>query len=653
MADARTGPSPGGAARRALAAALMLAAFECRADGVDSTAGAAVAFSSATAPAGVAGLLAGPAAGGGAAMPFRVRREANPRYRPPTVGVPGIGPGAVSRMRALDRLGVELFHSRPGDARSTTQWRVAAGEQYRSNDALELVATGGKQRGTSRLHALRAHARFGGLSASLGDAEPFQLGRLAYLPRLRGGVVRLSGADHSKWLLMAGVPTPVPGFATPRLGLGGIMAEGLRFDEGALSFTLVGFARAATPASVLAAPDTLAGSGTAGVFGWRAPLGAGTLGGRLGAQLHDLDPSRSVAVQHAIEWSLTTPRWTVAVSDERNTRHARVLGTDQITPTPRREERWNLQTRFGRGRSESHFTGVLRDGGDPALEARTLQLGGSGRLGAAGWYGGGDATWDRRAFPGIEERRFSLHSGGALARGHALLARVELAARPGGDALTSFAEASLALPRGLRLELEPSAGWNQGRLGHGQLATRLTWPLSRWAARVTGGLTFGASRDLAFRGSLQEASVALSCSPRLRDRADLEARRVDRDGRAMMEYTTSYEAQRERYETLGGWSATRDTGRVSVRVVRSGNGRGVADVVVSLDGRQLRFTDADGFARFERVPPGVHVVSVEEHSLPANHQVVTASRVFVTVERGRAPEPVGFTIARQERRTRF
>ena len=105
----------------------------------------------------------------------------------------------------------------------------------------------------------------------------------------------------------------------------------------------------------------------------------------------------------------------------------------------------------------------------------------------------------------------------------------------------------------------------------------------------------------------------------------------------------------ERYDTPGqGWFAGRDTGRVTVRVVRSGNGSGVGDILISLDGRELRFTDADGVARFDRVPPGVHVVAIEERSLPANYEVV-----FVTVEPGRAPDPVSFAIARSERRVKF
>lgn len=634
---------------------MLLAACESRADQVDSAVGGAVALSRALVATATPAGLAAPATSSAATMtaPFLVRRVANPRYRPPTMGAPGIGPGAVSRMRALDRLGVEVFHQETPAPGSVSQWRISAGEQYRSNDALELVASGGRQRDQQGLQALRLSGRAGALSGSLGDAEPFYLGRLAFLQRLRGGVVRLAGPDQSQWLLLGGVPTPVPGFPTPRIGLGGLMADGLRFDEGSVSFAAVGFARAASPAPLPRSidADTLAGRGTAGVFGWRAPVSHGTLAGRLGAQLHDLDGHRSLAAQHAVDWSLVTPQWTVSLSDERGTRHARLLGTDRFALTPRREDRWNVQTRFDQGRAESHLVGVLRDGGDPTLEARTLQVGGSGTLGVAGWYGGGDATWDRRA--DLAESRFSLHCGGSFARGHALLTRIEYAARPGGDLLAALAEASLPLPHGLRLELEPRTGWSDGGFDQAQVTSRLTWPASWLSARLTGGLTLGAARDQGFRGGIREASIALSCAPRLRDRADLEARRVDQGGQPVMEYRTAYEAQRERYQTSNGWSASRDTGRVMVEVVRSGNGSGVGDVVVSLDGRQLRFTDADGVATFEHVPPGVHVVAVEEHSLPENHQVVSASRVFVTVERDRAPAPVSFTVARQERRVRF
>jgi hypothetical protein len=289
------------------------------------------------------------------------------------------------------------------------------------------------------------------------------------------------------------------------------------------------------------------------------------------------------------------------------------------------------------------------------LASRTVQLGASGNFPHSAWYGGAEAVWDWRALTGVEERRVSIHGGGLLARCDAVLARVEETARDGDHAsLTAMGEASLALPHGARLGLEPRLGWDADHFRQGDMTTRLTWPFGWLSTRISGSLTVGALREDGFRGGVREAAIAVSVVPRLRDRSDLEVRRVDQDGRPLMEYSLAYDAMMERYDTPGqGWFAGRDTGRVTVRVVRSGNGSGVGDILISLDGKELRFTDPDGVARFDRVPPGIHVVAIEERSLPANHEVVYASRVFVTVEPGRAPEPVSFAIARSERRSKF
>jgi hypothetical protein len=132
-------------------------------------------------------------------------------------------------------------------------------------------------------------------------------------------------------------------------------------------------------------------------------------------------------------------------------------------------------------------------------------------------------------------------------------------------------------------------------------------------------------------------------------------RRASEGGSAATEYSASYDTQAEMRESASarGWLAARDSGRLEVRVVRAGNGAGVADALVSLDGKELRFTDAGGTARFERVAPGVHLVTLEERSLPALHGAVGSTRVFVTVERGVAPDPVLFEVTRPVKRREF
>jgi len=130
-------------------------------------------------------------------------------------------------------------------------------------------------------------------------------------------------------------------------------------------------------------------------------------------------------------------------------------------------------------------------------------------------------------------------------------------------------------------------------------------------------------------------------------------RRLGESGRSTYETTASYDLSAQRYEALRGARLNREEGLITVRVVHRGDQAGVADVLVMLDGKESRFTDASGVAHFERVAPGSHLVSVEERSLPAQQMLTAAGRVFVTVERGRDTDTIVFEIARPERRTKF
>ena len=563
-------------------------------------------------------------------------------------------------MRTLDRLSAQLFRRGSGGPDGVTQWQFSGGEQNRSNDVLELSASGARRADRDELQAARLSARRGEFSGGIGDNEPIAIGRLARLERLRGGVLRYARRDENRWVALGGIPTPVPRAPTSRLRIGGLLVEGLPLDRARLALGVMGFGRGrASPApSPTISLDSLPGGGGLATLGWRAPALRGTLAGSVDGQLHDLDGPRALAAQELLEWSYASPGLVATLSDARGTRGVRLLGTDRFTPGPRREERWNVQRRFIGGRAESHCTGVLRDGGDAALVTRTLQCGASGNLGHSAWYGGADAVWDWRTAvpmrPGTGVRRVSLQAGGLLPRANALLMRLEYAEDPGASAsLSAQAEAALSLPLGARLELEPRCGWSERVIEQGRLTSRLSCGLGALGARLTGSVAVGAERDQRFRGAVREAAIAVSCSPRARDRSQFELRRLDLTGRPATEYSAGYDAIVERYPSSGEWTTPRDTGRVAVRVVRAGDGSGVPEVLVSLDGRALSFTDADGVAHFDHVPSGIHTVAIEEHSLPANHHVLDASRMFVTVESGRVPDPVTFTIARAERRTRF
>jgi hypothetical protein len=660
VADRATRGAAGGRHRRALAALVgLLLAHPSRAGDLATIPGAAAAFETIDEVAADSLALRAQSIEATqitAPAPFTLRRIVNPNYRPPTATAPPIVSGASGGPRALDRFSAQISHQTLGLGSDAMQWQMEGSEQYRNDDALGMALAGERRFGASSLRALRIAGRRQSFEGSLVDAEPISLWRGQSFDHLRGGVLRFTDPREGRWLALGGVPTPIPGTPTPRQALGGAAAENVRYDEAEISASAFGFWRG-VPASALVqslGSDTLPGRGAVGTLGWRAPVAGGRLSGRLGAQLHSLDGPRALAGQNALEWTYQTPGLVAALSDERATSHARVLGTERFAAAARREDRWNLQSRFLSGRSEAHFTGVIREGGDSLLVARTVQLGASGNLGRSPWYGGADAVWDRRAIGLTEEQRFALYAGGALAHGHALLGRLELNARSEREIVTATAEASLVLARGARLGLEPRLGWDAGQFRQGELTTRYSVPCGWLGTRVTASLTAGALRDDGFRGAVREAALSMSLVPRLRDRADLEVRRTDQDGRPVMSYDLSYDAEVARYETPGtGWFAGRDTGRVVVHVVRNGNAAGMSDVLISIDGKDLGFTDADGVVRFDHVAPGIHLIAVEERSLPANVEVVQASRVFVTVEPGRVPDPVWFTVGRSERRSKF
>jgi hypothetical protein len=587
---------------------------------------------------------------------FTLRRVPNPRYRPPILAAPALGIGTVGPLRAIDHLRVQYARRGAGDATRYTEWQLFAGEQRRDHDELEFSAAGESRFGHAELRAIALHARLGDVTAGLGDVPNIPLGRLGSLQRLRGLSVANLSRSGIAWQGVSGVPTPIPGLVTPRMGIAGGMVENLKLDESGTSLALFGFARGRVSPALAATPgDTLAGRGGTAAVDVRAPLPLGWLRFAVGAQLHDLDGAPGLAAQQGLGWSLNTPVFALAIDDERATARARLLRTDGLTPAARREDRWNAQARMLRGRLETHFSGVVREGGDPSVAAQTMQLGGSGSWGGSSWYSGTDVYFTRRVLEGVDEQRLSVYSGRITSAGHALLVRLDRSTDDLGRDNTQVAgELAVALARGARISIEPSCAWDSKQAQQANMELRASWPFQKLSARLTGALTLGAERGDGFRPAMREASLAMTLAPRPRDRADLEVLRRDESGGARAyETSASYDLAAQRYEDLRGPRSSRDEGLITVRVVRSGDRNGVPDVLVLLDGKESRFTDASGVAHFERVTPGVHLVSVEERSLPALHQVTSSSRVFVTIQRNQDTDPVIFEIARPVRRTKF
>jgi len=582
-----------------------------------------------------------------------VRHVPNPRYRASPVTDPMAGVANVGRLRALDHVRAQI--RRHGVGTRQSDWQVAGGEQYQGQNGVDATATGVTAAAATRLRTLRLDGRRLGTSVSLGDVTRVDLERGTTIQGMRGAWLRMERANGSEWRGFGGVPTPRPGTPTPSLALAGVAAEAPPFHLARLTFAAVGFERRGTPAAwPLAQVSPSPGRGMSLRYVARVPLAGGSASTGTELQAHTLLGGRAIAGSEWVEWTRVSPSGVWSVREQRTTRQLLILDLDRLAPAARRDERWNVQQRLLGGRCEVHAVRSVRDGGDPELGTHAFQWGGSAQLGRSAFFSGFDVSSDWRGVTHARERRADANLGWTGTGGGLVSGRIERLERSDGARALAFqGETSLPLHSAVRLALEPRLAW-AGRLEQARLVSRLSWTLPHWAARVTGAVGLGAARDDATRGvAVQEASLALSIAPRSRDRGDFDVTRSDEGGAAHTDYGAAYELESQRFERFDEWYGSHDSSRVVVRVVRAGNRSGVADVLVSLDGKELRFTDDDGSAGFDRVDPGVHVVAVEERSLSPNDQVVGASRAFVTVERGRRPSPLMFEIQRPTRRVRF
>jgi hypothetical protein len=420
-----------------------------------------------------------------AATPFVVHRIANPRWRPPATS--SLLPSAAPALRPgmLDHLSAQLYRSERASGPSSAEWQFLAGQQSRTQDGFEMFGALRQTpfRGT-QLDALRLTGRRGIVSLSLGDQTPVVFGDWVSLQRMRGGVLRLESRETA-WTTLGGVPTPLMGTPVAPIQVVGTSLDSGHRDAARYTLTALGFRRDRTLGRLV--PDPAPGHGGLGAVGWRLPVGAGTITGTLGGQVHDLDGVRRLAMAQALAWDFATRRVAASLASARNTGGARIIGTDRFAPAPRAEDRWSLQARSAGGRFETHSTGVIRGGGDPALETRTFAAGFSGAFGRSAWYGGADAVWDRRLVS--EERRYSVQAGRALVGSATMLARFESVERPNRPVtLSALGETSVSLAAGTRLELEPRLGFAEHEVQNGQLTARLSGPLGGPELRMTGTL---------------------------------------------------------------------------------------------------------------------------------------------------------------------
>ena len=586
---------------------------------------------------------------------FTLRRVANPRYR--SFSLPdALSPGRLGKLIGTEYARVQITRRESGPAFNSTDWDVVAGRDNGANHGIELSASGYSSPAYDELRTLRLISRQGPLEWSVGDVVPQSIGTLPWIQRLRGGMVSHALQHGSDWRVLGGVVPTLSHLVSPDAGLGGVMIDNLPFERNWLSLGLIGFGRRASPggAGHWYGPDTLAGAGGAALYAARISSGYGEVSSTFMAQVHNLDGSVALAGLQALEWSLERPSVVASVRDQVGTSNARQPGTDRLIPAPRHEGRVNAQLRLINGKAEAHLAGLTSSGTDPGLAAETAQIGVSGVVGASGWYTGLDFSWNRRAPTFDDERRISAQTGKVSEHGNAVLLRIERNSdNSGRDQFQFTGEASTSPLPGLRVSLEPRLDWQARMFDRAMWSARFDWPLVIPSIRMNASVTVTSARARSFHNELSEASVGLSFSPRQRDRASFEARRYEDGGMRSFETTGSYDLLANRYSNPAGSTNAQGTGTLVVTVVHADSARGVPDALVSLDGKEFRFTDSEGVARFINTAAGSHVVSVVERSLPASQRIVGAATAFVTIERGRTPDPVRFEIARPVRRVRF
>ena len=593
-----------------------------------------------------------PSAASDAGAGFTIRRVANPRYR--VFASPAGLAGRVARVIEGTQFARAQFTRRESGAFQTTDWEIAAGREGRGHDRLELWASGFRSTTDDQLRLLRLAGQNGRTEWGLGDVVPQPVGTLPWIQRLRGGMAVRALERQGAWRALGGVvPSFSPGVGTIA-GLAGVTVDQLPWHESTMSFGVLGFGRRALPPGAGSGADTLGGGGGAALYAARVPSALGDLTSTFVTEVHNLDGNLALAGIQALDWTLSRPWMLAVVRDQIGTANARQPGTERLSQAPSHEARASAQFRLLAGRAEAHLLGLSAAATPLAPAAHTAQAGFSAHWGASAWYSGFEFSWNRRDSTAGDERRYALQSGCVARGGSALLLRLERDTDPAGhNAYVLNGDASASLGAGLRVSFVPRLDWRSDRLDRALGIARFGCPLLGPTTRVNATVGFATERAVGYRGRLEEASIAFSFAPRSRDRGDLEVRRLEDGGACALEYGASYDLQTQLYARAPGSLVSPSTGTLTVTVVRADRAGGVPDVLVSADGKELRFTDVDGIARFTNLAPGSHAISVIETTLPALQRVVGAASAFVAIERGVAPAPLRFEIARPVRRVRF
>ena len=566
-----------------------------------------------------------------------VRRAPNPHYRAAT-SVPVVAARlATQRASGLDHVFVRGSGRGLGLPGGAGDGEILLERSFQGDDRVSLGAYGAASSGNWRWREMRFEARRRDWSGCLGDVRPWTPDPTLSLRLVRGAFVRHEWRGGGAASILAGAPSPDLTNGGPRVLAGGV--EDIPTSGSHLAAAAAGFLWSGASAWTATMSE-------------ESPLLGGSARTSFSFQRHDLARRGASAASLGFDWHVLRTGYALTLSQRLASGRSLLLTVEPPVPAPERETALDGQVRFWRGRAETHASLTDIAGGDLARTWRSRQLGASTQLGGLAWYVSAHASWDRPGLAPATLSRVAGTIGRAGASGSPLLVRLTRTAAAGTETSWELSgQWSRAMGAGARFAVGPEATWRARALECAGLAVSASQPLPWPGARLTARLRLDAERDRDFRPRAGEASLAVALRPRPRDRWEAEVRRNDAEGLSGYEMTTSYDFERARYAAAPGTSR-RGPADVTVRVLR-GDGTGVEGVLVTLDGKDLRFTDRAGEAVFESVTPGLHELFVEERTLPAAFRVLGPTRRLISIERGRAPEPARFEIGRAERRTKF
>jgi hypothetical protein len=587
---------------------------------------------------------------------LRVHRAENPNYRPALLA-PRTPPANLRPVDHVDRLRLRLGRRGTGGDPGAHEWEVDAGRTWRPRSSIYFKAAGvqgdeSSPNGLLNLRGIALEARRERIEAALGDFASQGVGGAGRLDRLRGAGARLEIPDGSVWRAFAGGRAPGTGTASPHPTYAGVFLDAKPCGAASVSSGVLGFV---TPAATgeaggSADPSRRHGATISSAAGFSDRTGQVIL--ELAAQAHDLDGGVRVGMQPAVALSGKLGPLSLAAREGFASPAYRVATADGLRLAGARQDRAGARINLGRS-AEAHAAADHQIGGDPDFEGGSLSFGGSTRWSGPALYLSGECSWSRRGeSPG--DRRVLLQASRTSAAGLALQAHALSASSP-GSASRFQVQATVSRPEpGGRVGLVSRLDWAEAVVDRATLALEVSARLPRAGATVWATLGAAAERDQDFQPRFSEAALRISFTPRGRDRMELSAERVRDSGPSTLDLAAEYALEESRYAPAPGAGVPAARGRrVEARVVRASDGAAVENALVSLDGREFRFTDAEGRVVFESVIPGAHELAVEEGSLPAGERTLGPARVTLRVEGARTPDPVLFEVGRPEVRTRF